>query len=155
MIIITLVIASFAFVSALAWNEAIKSLFETIFPDKGNLGLKFLYAISHLFRAFSHSARLHTIPIYPSSFKPVTAVAVRKRIARAAVDRIRVLDLAEPGIGALPELPGKYRGNVGQFELFVDAEPMHIARWPSTGSESSSNAGSGCGRATPARCSGC
>jgi hypothetical protein len=40
-----LIMASFAFVSVLAWNEAVKSLFEAIFPDKGNLGLKFLYAI--------------------------------------------------------------------------------------------------------------
>jgi len=43
--IITLVLGGFGLVAALAWNDAIKSLFETLFQDKGTLAWKFLYAI--------------------------------------------------------------------------------------------------------------
>ncbi len=37
--------AGFGLVAALAWNEAIKSLFEMIFPKAGNVIAQFLYAI--------------------------------------------------------------------------------------------------------------
>ncbi len=42
---ITLILGGFGLVAALAWNEAIKSLFETIFKKQGSLISKFLYAI--------------------------------------------------------------------------------------------------------------
>lgn len=41
---ITLILGGFGLVAALAWNEAIKTLFETIFPKKSELIGKFLYA---------------------------------------------------------------------------------------------------------------
>jgi ABC-type uncharacterized transport system fused permease/ATPase subunit len=40
-----LILNGFSFVAALAWNEAVKSLFEFIFPKKGELVGKFTYAI--------------------------------------------------------------------------------------------------------------
>ena len=40
-----LILNGFSFVAALAWNEAVKSLFEFIFPKKGELIGKFSYAI--------------------------------------------------------------------------------------------------------------
>lgn len=43
--IITLVLGGFGLVAALAWNEAIKSLFETFFEKSGELIGKFIYAI--------------------------------------------------------------------------------------------------------------
>ena len=42
---ITLILGGFGLVAALAWNEAIKTLFETFFPKKSELIGKFLYAI--------------------------------------------------------------------------------------------------------------
>ena len=42
---ITLILGGFGLVAALAWNEAIKTLFETIFPKKNELIGKFIYAI--------------------------------------------------------------------------------------------------------------
>jgi len=42
---ITLILGGFGLVAALAWNEAIKSLFETFFPKKSELIGKFIYAI--------------------------------------------------------------------------------------------------------------
>jgi len=40
------ILAALGFVVALAWNDAIKSLIENIFPlDKNNLSAKFTYAL--------------------------------------------------------------------------------------------------------------
>ncbi len=36
--------AGFGLVAALAWNEAIKTLFEAIFPKAGNIIAQFVYA---------------------------------------------------------------------------------------------------------------
>lgn len=41
---ITLILGGFGLVAALAWNEAIKSLFENLFKDKGSIIGKFVYA---------------------------------------------------------------------------------------------------------------
>jgi len=42
---VTLILGGFGLVAALAWNEAIKTLFETFFPKKNELIGKFIYAI--------------------------------------------------------------------------------------------------------------
>jgi len=42
----SLIIAGFGLIAALAWNEAIKSLFDVLFgPTKASLLAKFLYAV--------------------------------------------------------------------------------------------------------------
>jgi NADH:ubiquinone oxidoreductase subunit H len=41
---ITLILGGFGLVAVLAWNEAIKSLFENLFKDKGSIISKFAYA---------------------------------------------------------------------------------------------------------------
>jgi len=41
----TLVLAGFGLVAALAWDDAIKSLFEQLFGGRKSLTAKFLYAI--------------------------------------------------------------------------------------------------------------
>ena len=41
---IALIMGGFGLVAALAWNEAIKSLFENLFKDKGSIISKFAYA---------------------------------------------------------------------------------------------------------------
>lgn len=43
---LTLMLAGFGFVAALAWNDAIQSLFAEIFGDQGTLIAKFGYAIA-------------------------------------------------------------------------------------------------------------
>ncbi len=43
--IIQLMTAAFGLVAALAWNDAIQSLFTTIFGEAGDLAAKFAYAI--------------------------------------------------------------------------------------------------------------
>jgi len=42
---LTLILGGFGMVAALAWNEAIKSLFETLFPKSSALIGKFVYAL--------------------------------------------------------------------------------------------------------------
>jgi len=42
---ITLILGGFALVAALAWNEAIKSLFEQMLKNSGTLIGKFAYAL--------------------------------------------------------------------------------------------------------------
>lgn len=41
----TLILGGFGLVAALAWNEAIKTFFETILPENSELIGKFLYAL--------------------------------------------------------------------------------------------------------------
>ena len=41
----TLILAGFGLVAALAWDDAIKSLFEELFGGRNSLTAKFLYAI--------------------------------------------------------------------------------------------------------------
>ncbi|MFA6422745.1 MAG: DUF5654 family protein [Candidatus Buchananbacteria bacterium] len=40
-----LAIAAFGLIAALAWNDAIKSLFDAIFPQNGGIIAQFIYAI--------------------------------------------------------------------------------------------------------------
>lgn len=42
--VVTLLLGGLGLVAALAWNEAILSLFKQLFPQGGGLGYKFLYA---------------------------------------------------------------------------------------------------------------
>lgn len=58
---ITLMLGGFALVAALAWNEAIKTLFETFFPKKSELIGKFLYAIIVTFIVVLISLQLRKI----------------------------------------------------------------------------------------------
>ena len=41
----TLILAGFGLVAALAWNDAIKALFDTFFPTGAGLIGKFIYAL--------------------------------------------------------------------------------------------------------------
>jgi polyferredoxin len=42
---VTLIVSSFGLVTALAWNDAIQSFFNLVFPKSGGLVGKFIYAI--------------------------------------------------------------------------------------------------------------
>lgn len=42
---ITLILAGFGLVAALAWNDAIQALFNVLFPKGGGLAGKFIYAV--------------------------------------------------------------------------------------------------------------
>jgi len=57
----TLILGGFGLVAALAWNDAIQSLINTIFPKKGGLVGKFLYAIVITIVVVSLSSQLKKI----------------------------------------------------------------------------------------------
>ena len=42
---VTLLLAGLGFVAALAWNEAVQAVFQEIFPERGSILAKFIYAI--------------------------------------------------------------------------------------------------------------
>jgi len=42
---LTLILGAFALVAALAWNDAIQTLFNTLFPKSNGLIGKFIYAL--------------------------------------------------------------------------------------------------------------
>ena len=42
---LTLILAGFGLVTALAWNDAIQTLFNTLFPNSNGLIGKFIYAL--------------------------------------------------------------------------------------------------------------
>jgi hypothetical protein len=58
---ITLILGGFGLVAALAWNEAIQALFETIFPQTNALIGKFIYAIIITFVVVGLSLQLKKV----------------------------------------------------------------------------------------------
>jgi len=58
---ITLILAGFGLVAALAWNDAIQSLFKTIFPQTQELIGKFVYAVLVTFIVVIMSLQLQKI----------------------------------------------------------------------------------------------
>lgn len=43
--VMELMMAAFSLVAALAWNDAVQSLFQKLFPQNGGVGAKFVYAL--------------------------------------------------------------------------------------------------------------
>lgn len=43
--VMELMMAAFSLVAALAWNDAVQSLFQRLFPQNGGVGAKFVYAL--------------------------------------------------------------------------------------------------------------
>ena len=58
---VTLILGGFGLVAALAWNEAIKTLFETLFKASDQLIGKFIYALIVTFLVVLVSMRLKNI----------------------------------------------------------------------------------------------
>jgi len=57
---VTLIVSSFGLVMALAWNDAIQSFFNIVFPKAGGLVGKFIYAILITVIVVSFSSQLKT-----------------------------------------------------------------------------------------------
>lgn len=43
--VVQLMTAAFGLVAALAWNEAVQALFDSLLPEAGDVAAKFLYAV--------------------------------------------------------------------------------------------------------------
>ncbi len=70
---VTLVVSSFGLVMALAWNDAIQSFFNLVFPKAGGLVGKFIYAILITVIVVNFSSQLKTF------FDPTEEPAKQKK----------------------------------------------------------------------------
>ncbi len=77
----------------------------------------------------------------PASFRPVTDAAVRARLDSAVRQKVRVCDVSARLPAALADFKTAFRGPpVGPW-LYVNRQPMTLARWPNTGEAGSEWAG--------------
>ncbi|MBI9016723.1 MAG: right-handed parallel beta-helix repeat-containing protein [Phycisphaerae bacterium] len=80
-----------------------------------------------------HQVRFHGGRILKSSdFQPVNDKAIIARLDPKAKSQVLMLDLAAsfPGLILAKDWPGAFRGYAGWPELFIDNEPLTMARWP-------------------------
>lgn len=66
----------------------------------------------------------------PSSFKPVTDPSVRSRLDAAVRDKVRVCDLSAQVPGGFPQFQVAFQGTPAAPWLYVNHQPMTLARWP-------------------------
>ena len=70
------------------------------------------------------------VALEPASFKPVTDAAVLSRLDAAVRDKVRVCDLSAKVPAAFPEFKTAFHGAPVAPWLYVNQQPMTLARWP-------------------------
>ena len=70
------------------------------------------------------------IALEPSSFKPVAEAAVLSRLDAAARDKVRVCDLSAKPLAAFSDFKSAFHGVPAAPWLYVNHQPMTLARWP-------------------------
>ena len=70
------------------------------------------------------------LALEPSSFKPVTDLAVRARLDAAIRDKVLVCDLSTKAPGAISNFRNSFHGVPTPPWLYVNHQPMTLARWP-------------------------
>jgi hypothetical protein len=79
----------------------------------------------------SRTARLQGgISLSPSSFQAVADAAARERLETSVRDKVLVCDLSAVVPGALPNFKTAFRGAPAAPWLYVNHQPMTLARWP-------------------------
>jgi len=78
------------------------------------------------------------LTLEPNRFAPVEDTSVRERLQEAARDRVVVCDLNDLVSKPFPEFKTSYRGSPAGPWLYVDHQPMTLARWPNIDAESDS-----------------
>lgn len=79
----------------------------------------------------SGKARLQGgIALEPSSFKPVTEASVLSRLDAVVRDKVRVCDLSAKAPSAFPSFKTSFHGAPTAPWLYVNHQPMTLARWP-------------------------
>lgn len=82
----------------------------------------------------SGKARLQGgIVLEPSSFKPVADASVLGRLEAAARGKVLVCDLSAQASAAFPQFKTAFRGTPAAPWLYVNRQPMTLARWPNAG----------------------
>ena len=75
------------------------------------------------------------IALEPASFQPVADAAVLSRLDAAVRERVRVCDLSDKVPGAFPDFKTAFRGAPVAPWLYVNHQPMTLARWPNAGAD--------------------
>jgi len=70
------------------------------------------------------------VTLAPSSFKPITDASVLSRLDAAVREKVRVCDLSAQVPGAFSEFKTAFRGVPAAPWLYVNHQPMTLARWP-------------------------
>jgi len=100
--------------------------FELTAEDSGTAGAEVVY------RAAKHGqARIRGgIALEPASFKPLSDAAVLARLDEAVRGKVLVCDLSAQLPGVLEPFKTAYHGAPAGPWLYVDGQPMTLARWP-------------------------
>lgn len=105
--------------------------FELTAEDSGTAAASVVYRAGA-----SRRARLQGgIALDPASFVPVAEAAMSARLDAAVRDRVRVCDLSGRVPGSFPDFKTAFRGAPVAPWLYVNHQPMTLARWPNAGAD--------------------
>ncbi|KAK6183836.1 hypothetical protein SNE40_006427 [Patella caerulea] len=98
------------------------------------LNLTHGYTALVTFRSYQHE-EVHVTGgkrITPSLFKPVTDPVILERIPEEAHEKVRQIHLPDAGITDYGTMSvyGFYRERIAPLELFINGNPLRLARWP-------------------------
>ncbi len=78
------------------------------------------------------------VTLKPNDFEPVRDAAAKARLTEAARAHVLVCDLSDVVGEEFPEFKTAYKGSPAGPWLYVDHQPMTLARWPNANAESGS-----------------
>ncbi|MHB8900244.1 MAG: hypothetical protein ACYC6Y_15955, partial [Thermoguttaceae bacterium] len=104
----------------------LEASFELRAEDGGTAAAPVLYRATQAGKARFQGG----IALDPASFGPVGDPGVLSRLDPAVRDKVRVCDLAARLPAALPEFKTAFRGAPVAPWLYVNRQPMTLARWP-------------------------
>jgi len=102
--------------------------FDLTAADSGTAGAEVTYRAQPRGQAILHGG----ITLDPASFKPVTDAPVLARLDPAARGKVLVCDLSDKAPGAIEPLKTAYRETPAGPWLYVNGQPMTLARWPNS-----------------------
>lgn len=100
--------------------------FELTSEDSGTAEAQVVYRA----RENGKARLLGGVALEPSSFKPVTDASVLSRLDAAVRAHVRVCDLSARKLAAFPDFKTAFHGAPAAPWLYVNHEPMTLARWP-------------------------
>jgi len=102
--------------------------FDLTAADSGTVGAEVTYRAEPRGRAILHGG----IMLEPASFQPLTDPAVLARLDPAARAKVLVCDLSGEVPGAFDSFKTAYQGAPAGPWLYVNGQPMTLARWPNS-----------------------
>ncbi len=104
----------------------LSSSFELGSTDSGTADAPVVYRASKRGKARFQGG----IALEPSSFKPIADTSVLSRLDGAVRDKVQVCDLSAKVPGTFSDLKTAFRGVPAEPWLYMNDQPMTLARWP-------------------------